>query len=99
MTNQYASGNWIVNRGSEKEFIARWISFLEWTRASAPGLQSARLIQDADDSRHFISFASWDSAESMKTWRSQPEFARMLGACRELCDDFRGADYSLAAAV
>jgi heme-degrading monooxygenase HmoA len=99
MTNQYASGNWIVKQGSEQEFVARWTSFLEWTRDCAPGLQSASLIQDADDPRHFVSFATWESLKTLKAWRSQPEFAHKLAACRELCEDFRGSNYTVAAAV
>ena len=99
MSNQYASGNWVVNPGREQEFIARWMEFLEWTRASSPGLDSARLIQESEDPRHFISFATWDSADAMRVWRSQPEFANKLAACRELCQDFRGSSYTVAAAV
>lgn len=99
MTDQYVSGNWVVNNGCQEEFIARWTSLLKWTRESAPGLVAARLIQDDNDPRHFISFATWESAEKMDAWRSRPEFAQMIGACRELCDDFRGSNYTLAAAV
>jgi len=99
MSDQYASGNWVVNRGRENEFIERWTEFLEWTRASARGLRSAQLIQDADDRRHFISFASWESLEAMTIWRSLPDFTTRLGACRALCEDFRGSSYTVAATV
>jgi heme-degrading monooxygenase HmoA len=95
----FASGDWIVSGGREQEFVARWTEFLEWARQGVPGLGSAHLIHDSDNPNHFISFASWESREAMDGWRARPEFATRLGACRELCDDFRGSSYTLAAAV
>ncbi len=97
MGDDYASGDWAVSRGRETEFITRWTEFLEWTRASAPGLQSAQLIRDSEDPCHFISFARWETREAMQTWRSLPDFATKLSACRALCDDFRGSSYTMAA--
>jgi len=99
MGSFYASGNWVVQSGQESEFVNRWTAFLEWSRSAAQGLRSAQLIQDSDEPRHFISFASWQSSEAMSAWRSMPEFAIKLGACRELCDDFRGSSYTVAASV
>ena len=97
--DHYGSGNWVVAAGKDGEFIARWTEFLGWTRAAAPGLRWARLIQDDQNARHFISFASWESLEALASWRSLPEFAVKMGACRALCDDFRGGDYTVAATV
>src|SRR5204863_2230708 len=54
MAEHYASGNWHVQEGKEDEFITRWTQFLEWTREDHPALESARLIRDAGDLRHFI---------------------------------------------
>jgi heme-degrading monooxygenase HmoA len=99
MSEVFASGNWCVNAGREEEFVGRWSEFLDWTRGSAPGLRSARLIRDAEDPRHFVSFANWDSAEAMSTWRSLPGFMEKMKACRDLCEDFHGSSYTVAAAV
>jgi heme-degrading monooxygenase HmoA len=99
MHEHYASGNWIVTPGRDSEFVQRWTEFLEWTRASASEFGSAVLIRDAEDRNHFISFASWESVEALRSWRSQPEFAAKLGACRALCDDFRGGNYLVVATV
>jgi heme-degrading monooxygenase HmoA len=99
LTSHYASGNWVVDDGRQIEFIERWREFLEWTRVTSAGLRSAQLIQDVEDPRHFISFAGWESAEAMRAWRSLPEFAQKLNACRELCDDFSGSSYTVAATV
>lgn len=99
MEKPYSAGNWIVRPGCEEQFIERWRDFLAWTRSTFSELESAALIRDADESGHFVSFAGWNTAEAMADWRSRPQFAAKLGSCRELCDDFRGASYSLAAKV
>lgn len=93
------SGNWIVKPGSEDEFIARWTDFLEWTRDNQKGLVSASLVRASNNPGHFISFADWDSLESLTAWRSTPEFASMFGACRALCDGFDGTNYTLAVTI
>ena len=93
----FASGTWIVQPGREKDFVTRWNQFLAWTRAEAPGLRGAMLIKDAGDDRHFISMAGWDSLEHLYAWRALPGFAERMGACRALCDDFRGSNYELTA--
>jgi heme-degrading monooxygenase HmoA len=95
----YASGNWVVRDGSTDEFIARWSDFLEWTKAEVEGFRFASLIRETPNPSHFISFAEWDSDAAMQAWRSKPAFAEKLGACRELCDDFRASDYVRAVSV
>jgi len=95
----YASGNWVVTKGREEEFVRRWTEFLQWTRASFDELGSAHLIRDEETPAHFVSFATWQSVEALREWRSRPEFALRMGACRALCDDFRGSSYTLAVVV
>lgn len=95
--DQYASGNWHVRAGSEDEFIARWQAFITESAETAGGFGSARLLRDGDDPRHFLSFSDWADAASRDAWKSSPGFAKGLAACRELCDDFVGSDYSQAA--
>jgi heme-degrading monooxygenase HmoA len=95
----YASGNWTVKAGSEDEFVARWRAFLSDSTKTAEGFGTARLLRDSDDRRHFLSFSEWADAGARDAWKSSPEFAKGLAACRELCDDFVGADYSQVASV
>ena len=90
--DQYASGNWYVQAGSEDEFIARWQAFITESAKPAPGFGSARLLRDADDPRHFLSFSDRADAASRDAWKATPEFERGLTSCRELCDEFAGAD-------
>jgi heme-degrading monooxygenase HmoA len=93
----YASGNWTVKAGREEEFIARWLEFTGWSKANAPGAREFALLRDQDDPRHFISYGTWDDEASRKAWKNTPEFAKGFGACRDLCDEFSGSDYTLAA--
>jgi hypothetical protein len=44
--------------------------------------------------RHFLSFSEWADAGARDAWKSILDFAKGLVACRELCDDFLGVDYS-----
>jgi hypothetical protein len=41
---------------------------------------------------------AWDDPESVRTWRGHPRFSELLGACRELCEEFEAHDYTLASA-
>ena len=95
----YASGKWTVKAGSEDEFVARWRAFLSESTKTAQGFGTARLLRDSDDPRHFLSFSEWADAGAREAWKSTPEFAKGLAACREICDEFVGADYSQAASV
>ena len=94
---QYVSGQWRVRAGSEEEFIARWLAFTDWSLRSAPGAGSFVLIRDVQEPCNFVSFGAWADQESVRAWRGRAEFAELLGRCRELCEDFRAGDYTLAA--
>jgi heme-degrading monooxygenase HmoA len=94
----FTSGNWLVQAGNEKEFVNRWSALALWSQKEAQGAQFVYLIQDSRDPRHFLSFGAWESADAVRTWRQQPKFSELLGACRELCDEFEAHDYTLASA-
>src|SRR4029453_9772591 len=93
MADSYASGDWHVKAGNEEEFLARWREFLEWTRGTADGFGGAVLLRDSSDPNHFVSMAEWASAQAQEGWRSLPDFPQKLGACREVCDEMRGAPF------
>ena len=99
MTTAFASGSWLVRDGSQATFVERWSAFLDSTTRSVPGLHRAILLADAQGGRLFVSVAEWDNEAQRAAWRAQPDFPTALAACRELCEEFRGADYSLVAAV
>src|SRR5437867_4400278 len=93
MAEHFASGNWHVKKGKEKEFVERWTEFLQWSRKTQPALVTASLIGDESESSHFVSLAEWEDARTRAAWRQSPEFTKLFGACRDLCDDFYGSDY------
>jgi heme-degrading monooxygenase HmoA len=95
----YTSGTWIVTKGREDEFVRRWTEFLQWTRSTFGELGTAQLIRDEETPGNFVSFATWKRIEAVRDWRSRPEFADRLSACRALCDEFHGSSYTLAAVV
>ncbi|MBI4539390.1 MAG: antibiotic biosynthesis monooxygenase [Gemmatimonadetes bacterium] len=93
MAQNFASGNWRVTKGKERELVERWNEFLRWTRKTQPALVAASLIQDEQDETHFVSFAEWKNPAERDTWKRTAEFMERFRACRDLCDDFHGSDY------
>jgi heme-degrading monooxygenase HmoA len=92
MADHYASGNWHVTKGKEKEFVERWTEFLQWTRKDHPAMVRATLIQDADDKSHFVSTSEWENADARTAWKQSPEFMKKFGAARALCDEMSSID-------
>lgn len=97
MTKAYASGNWHVGDGKESEFVDRWREFLGWTRENHPTLNWATLVRAEGDSSRFVSFAEWETSEARDAWKNSKDFMERFTACRELCDEFQGGDFTLAA--
>jgi heme-degrading monooxygenase HmoA len=97
MADQYVSGDWSVKAGTEDEFVSRWLDFTGWSKEQAAGARSFVLLRDMEEPQHFVSLGTWDDRDSINAWRSTPEFAEKLGRCRELCEDFRARDFTLAA--
>jgi heme-degrading monooxygenase HmoA len=94
----WASGDWMVKEGNEEAFVERWKAWLGWSSQNIEGFVSATLIRDTEDPRHFVSFSAWKDAASRDAWKSSPGFAEKFPAARELCDEFHGGDFQLAAA-
>ena len=95
----YTSGNWLVRAGSEDTFIERWTAFTRWSLNNASGAESFVMIQDNADPRRFVSFGVWENPEAVREWRQRLECVRLLGECRELCEEFAAHDNMLVASV
>lgn len=90
----FASGRWRVAEGAEDEFVGRWREFLGWTNQTYDELEKATLLRSQSDRRSFVSFAEWTSPEARDSWKHSPGFLERFTACRELCDDFEGGDFT-----
>ena len=47
----YSSGEWLVQAGSEEDFIERWNTFIEWSVNNAPGAESFVLVRSTENPR------------------------------------------------
>ena len=92
MAEHYASGNWHVTKGKEKDFVEAWTEFLQWTRKDFPAMVQASLIQATEDGGHFVSISEWEDTASRDSWKNSPEFAKKFGAARALCDEMSSID-------
>ncbi len=93
----YASGRWLVNPGSEDEFIERWTTFTQWSLDNASGTESFRLLRDTAEPRRFLSIGACESQEARTQSRQKPKCTELRDACRELREEFEPHDYTLAA--
>ena len=51
----FSTTDWHLKDGQEEAFADHWTAFLEWTRETQQGFESARLVADDTDSHHFLS--------------------------------------------
>jgi heme-degrading monooxygenase HmoA len=90
MGQLYTHGRWVVNEGQEAAFQAAWEELAEWTNENISGAVSgeARLLQDLDDPRVFVSFGPWESLEAIQAWRADAGFQERVGRIRDLLESF-----------
>jgi heme-degrading monooxygenase HmoA len=93
----HASGRWLVNAGSEEEFIERWTTFTQWSLDNAPGTESFTLLRDTAEPRKFLSIGAFESGEAFTQWREIPEFTELRDRCIEVCEEFEPHEYTVAA--
>jgi heme-degrading monooxygenase HmoA len=94
MNEHCASGDWLVKSGREDEFVDRWREWLSTSSSGIAGFGSARLLRSSDDPRRFTSISEWNDAGSRDAWKQSAGFAEGFSACKALCDDFRGGDFT-----
>jgi heme-degrading monooxygenase HmoA len=95
----YSSGEWLVQAGSEEDFIERWNTFIEWSVNNAPGAESFVLVRSTENPRKFLSLGARENQEAQDAWRETPQMQELLGQCRELCENFEFHPYTLAASL
>ncbi len=99
MADNYASGTWHVKDGRDEDFIERWKEFIRWSRETYPAMLEARLMRDRGTPGHYLSVSEWSDPASRDAWKQDEGFKTRMGACVELCENMKGADYDLAASL
>ena len=87
MAKTYTHSVWAVKLGQEDEFVRRWRDLAEWS--ALQGLSgAATLLRDFDDPRLFVSFAPWESLETVANWRGSRGFHERIARLHEVVDGF-----------
>ena len=97
--DNYASGMWRVKSGSEDAFIDRWREWLTTSSSGVEGFGGAHLLRSNDEPSRFISYSEWSDAGARDAWKRGERFSEGFAACRAMCDDFHGGDFTEAVRV
>lgn len=68
----FSSTDWLVKDGKQEEFIARWTSFLTWTRETQDGLERVSLVVDITDPCRYVSLGEWRDPADRQAWQDDP---------------------------
>ena len=85
------TGTWMVDEAKETAFLEAWAAFAAAASASE-GATTLRLGRDASDPRRFVSFAAWESAESVGAWKGEPAMREGLAQVLQYVDDFHNEE-------
>jgi heme-degrading monooxygenase HmoA len=96
MGEVYTTGSWKPFAGQEEAFLREWEEFMAWA-CSLPGAGRAVLARDVRDPERFVSFAFWDSLESVKAWKGSPEFKPRMSKVQEHIDKFAPTELEVVA--
>src|ERR1051325_4333563 len=93
-SENYASGMWLLQAGSEDAFIDRWREWLTTSSAGVEGFGGAHLLRSNDSPNRFVSYSEWSDAGAREAWKQSPGFSEGSAECRAFCDDFQGGDFT-----
>jgi heme-degrading monooxygenase HmoA len=84
----YSVTLWVVKPGREDEFVAAWRELAEYTALQMVGRkQPTTLMRDRDQPNRFITMAPWDSAATLRAWRSGTGFGERVARMREFLEE------------
>ncbi len=92
----YTTGRWKPTLGKDDAFVEAWAEFAAWA-SSMPGAGALRLTRDVRDSTVFVSFGPWKSIESVRVWKSGPEFRERLARVLQHVDEFEPTELAVVA--
>jgi heme-degrading monooxygenase HmoA len=98
MSELVTTGIWLVRPDEQDAFVKEWTRFAAWA-ATLPGAQTLRLGRDTQDTSKFVSYAPWADAESVRTWKSQPEFRERIGRVQRHVTGFEPLELTAVATV
>jgi heme-degrading monooxygenase HmoA len=98
MTELVTTGTWRVNPTKEAEFIQAWAAFAAWA-SGMPGAGTLRLGRDVGDPLRFVSYAAWQDTDSVRAWKSAPQFHERLARVLQHVGDFQPAELDVVATV
>jgi heme-degrading monooxygenase HmoA len=98
MADVYTTGSWRPFPGAEEPFLGAWKEFAAWA-CTHPGARHATLARDLRDPERFVSFIAWDDIESVRAWKSSPEFKSRMSRVQEHIDKFAPTELEVVAAV
>ena len=96
MGERVTTGTWRVDPAKVGSFVEEWAAFAEWA-SSLPGAGTLRLGRDAGDSMRFVSYAAWESEDSVRTWKASPQFRERLARVLQHVDDFEASELDVVA--
>lgn len=99
MATLYTLGEWTALPGCENDLVAAWQDLAEWTEKHIDGSGWAKLLQDREEPRRFISFGPWQDADAVTAWREHDGFRTRVDRLRELVASFTPHSMDVAAQV
>ena len=72
MGDTYTVSVWSVNQGQESSFIDAFRAFAA-AATEMGGAREGMILQDSDDSSHFIVVRRWDDPEVVERWRREQD--------------------------
>jgi quinol monooxygenase YgiN len=95
MGSCFSTTDWRLEEGQELAFTERRTAFLDWTRKTQQGCESARLVAHDADPLHFLSVGEWRDSTARQAWADDPKFLELCMPCVELCDGVQGSQYEV----
>jgi heme-degrading monooxygenase HmoA len=96
MTELYTQGVWKPSRGKEEAFVEAWATFARWA-SGMPGAGTLRLVRDVRNWDRFVSLGTWDNADAVRAWKSDPDFRERIARVLQHVDEFEPTELSLVA--
>lgn len=80
----FSLGVFLIKPGSEDKFTELFENFAKWVLGRDLGAIDVHLLQDVQQSNHFIAVGPWDSIRKIDEWRELPEFKGFFSKVKEL---------------